>query len=150
MYKSLKFVSLPFVKLIALLGCLTMSSQSISQTVYPHLTVLNGDTLAVFSLNQYEAVRFSIGYIRHLQKLDTLHVAKVYNLDAQIHVKDNVIALERFKTAENEAIIMNLESVVKEYKTTRRRQRVKSTFTYIGLGLIAGAEAGVITYLLIR
>lgn len=114
------------------------------------MTVLNGDTLAVFSLNQYEAVRFSIGYIRHLQKLDTLHVAKVYNLDAQIHVKDNVIALERFKTAENEAIIMNLESVVKEYKTTRRRQRIKSTFTYIGLGLIAGAEAGVITYLLIR
>ena len=114
------------------------------------MTVSKGDTLAVFSLAQYKAVRFSIGYIRHLQKLDTLHVREVYNLDKQIHSRDSLIALERLKTAETDSIVMNLESVVKEYKTTRRREKVKSTFAYIGLGLLAGIEAGVISYLLIR
>jgi hypothetical protein len=45
---------------------------------------------------------------------------------------------------------VNLETVVKDYKKAQRRQKVKSTFTYIGLGIVAGAEAGIITYLLLR
>lgn len=121
-----------------------------SQTAYPHLTVSKGDTLAVFSLTQYKAVRFSIGYIRHLQKLDTLHVREVYNLDKQIHSRDSLIALERLKTLEKDSIVQGLDSVIIDYKKARRKEQTKKTFAYIGLGLLAGIEAGVISYLLIR
>ena len=137
-------------KLIVLLCCLLTSNISLSQTAYPHLTVSNGDTLAVFSFNQYEAIRFSISYIKHLQIQDKLSTLEVNTLDSINTSLEKVIALERLKMANKDSIAMNLESVVKEYKTTRRRQRIKSTFTYIGLGLIAGAEAGVITYLLLK
>ena len=98
-----------------------------SQTAYPHLTVSKGDTLAVFSLAQYKAVRFSIGYIRHLQKLDTLHVREVCNLDKQIHSRDSLIALERLKTLEKDSINVNLESVIKDYKKARRKEQTKKT-----------------------
>jgi hypothetical protein len=45
---------------------------------------------------------------------------------------------------------MNLETVINDYKKARRKEKVKNTFTYIGLGLLCGAEAGVITYLIIK
>ena len=114
------------------------------------MTVLEGDTISVFSHTQYKSIRFSISYIRLLQKRDTLHISEVNNLDEHIHQLDSVITLERLKSLEKDSINVNLEAVIKDYKKAQRRQKVKSTFTYIGLGILAGAEAGVITYLLLR
>lgn len=114
------------------------------------MTVLEKDTIAVFSHTQYKAIRFSISYIRLLQNRDTLHISEVNNLNEQTHQLDSVIALERLKTAEKDTIIVSLETVIQDYKKARRKERTKKTFTYIGLGILAGAEAGVITYLLIK
>jgi len=127
-----------------------MSSVSSSQTVYPYLTVSGTDTIAVFSFKQFKTIRFSISYIRNLQERDTLHLSELNNLDIQIHQRDSIIALERLKIAEKDSINVNLESVIVDYKKARRRERLKSTFAYIGLGILAGVEAGVITYLLIK
>jgi hypothetical protein len=52
--------------------------------------------------------------------------------------------------AEKDTVITNLEDIIGDYKKARRREKLKKTFTYLGLGILAGAEAGIITYLLIR
>jgi hypothetical protein len=52
--------------------------------------------------------------------------------------------------AHKDSIITNLEDIIGDYKKARKKEKLKKTFTYIGLGLLAGAEAGVITYLLLR
>lgn len=60
------------------------------------------------------------------------------------------MSLERLKMDEQEIVIDNLEEIIKEQKKAIRREKLKKTFTYLGLGILAGAEAGVITYLLIK
>ena len=61
-----------------------------------------------------------------------------------------VLTLERTKMAHKDSIITNLEDIIGDYKKARKKEKLKKTFTYIVLGLLAGAEAGVITYLLLR
>ena len=63
---------------------------------------------------------------------------------------EKVMSLERLKMDEKEIVIHNLEYIIKQQKKAVKREKLKKTFTYLGLGLLAGAEAGIITYLLIR
>ena len=51
---------------------------------------------------------------------------------------------------EKELVIDNLEDIIKDYKKARRKEKTKKTVAYILMGIIAGGEAGVITYLLFR
>jgi len=63
---------------------------------------------------------------------------------------DKVLSLERAKTAETDSIVMNLESVVKEYKTTRRREKFKQTLIYFLGGGVIAAETGLLFYTLLK
>lgn len=60
------------------------------------------------------------------------------------------MTLERKKGLQKDSIIVNLEDVIAKQKKQARKEKLKNTFTFIGLGILAGAEAGVITYLLIK
>ena len=114
------------------------------------MIVSEGDTLAVFSHVQYKTVGFSIDYIRHLQELDTISTSELNNLDVQIRQLDNIIAVERLKSLEKDSINVNLTEVIQDYKKAIRKEKTKKTLSYILMGIIAGGEAGVIAYLLIR
>lgn len=60
------------------------------------------------------------------------------------------MALERKKGLQKDSIIVNLEEIIKKQKKAQRKEKLKNTFTVIGLGALVGVEAGIITYLLIR
>ncbi len=109
-----------------------------------------GDTLIAISPYQFDIVLFAFSYVRSLENTVNIMSKELSNADSINTHMNEVIALERLKTLEKDSINANLEKVIKDYKRDRRRQKLKSTFTYIGLGLVAGAEAGVITYLLIK
>jgi len=99
---------------------------------------------------QFGIILFSFSYIQHLETSNNIASKQLSKQDSILTYLNEVLTLERSKSIEKDTIIVNLETVIKDYKKARRLEKVKSTFTYIGLGLLAGAEAGVITYLLLK
>jgi len=95
-------------------------------------------------------VLFSFSYLRSVENTLEITSNELTSADSINTYLEKVLSLERLKSLEKDSINVNLETVVKDYKKAQRRQKVKSTFTYIGLGIIAGVEAGIITYLLLR
>jgi hypothetical protein len=91
-----------------------------------------------------------MSYIRHLEKRDTIALSELKNLAIQIHHRDSIIALNTINIAHRDSIALNLGEVIKKQKKQAKKEKLKSTFTYLGLGILAGIEAGIITYLLIR
>lgn len=111
---------------------------------------LEQDTLVGISQYDFDLVLFSFSYIRSVENTLELTSNELTRADSINTYLEKVLSLERLKSLEKDSINVNLEAVIKDYKKARRKQKVKSTFTYIGLGIIAGAEAGIITYLLLR
>ena len=148
--KRQRFAQLPFTKLIVFALCLLVANPSFSQNNPPVLIPLGQDTLVGISPYQFDLVLFGFSYIRSLENTVNLTSKQLSTCEYVNTYLEKVTALERAKLAEKDSIALNLESVIKDYKKAQRREKVKSTFAYIGLGLLAGAEAGVITYLLLR
>lgn len=140
----------PFAKLIVLLVCLLSVKLTFSQERLPELIVVESDTLVTVTEKQFNTILFGFSYIRSLENTSEIDSKRITKQDSIIDYLNEVLSLERLKTLEKDSINANLETVIKEYKKARRREKVKSTFAYIGLGILCGAEAGVITYLLIR
>lgn len=108
------------------------------------------DTLVAISQEQFDVVLFSFSYLRMTESTLEITSKELLRSDSINTYLKKVIALEGLKAAEQEIVIDNLEVIIKEQKKAVRREKLKKTFTYLGLGLLAGAEAGIITYLLIR
>ncbi len=114
------------------------------------MIVSEGDTLVTLTSKQFSTILFSFSYIRHLEKRDTIALSELKNLAIQIHHRDSIIALNTINIAHRDSIALNLGEVIKKQKKQAKKEKLKSTFTYLGLGILAGIEAGIITYLLIR
>ena len=108
------------------------------------------DTLVGISQYDFDLVLFSFSYLRSVENTLELTSNELTRADSINTYLDKVLSLERAKAAEKDTIIVSLETVIQDYKKSRRKERTKKTLTYIGLGILAGAEAGVITYLLLR
>lgn len=148
--RKLRLEPLPFTKLILLGFFLLMVNVSFGQQKQPVLIPLEQDTLVGISQYDFDLVLFSFSYIRSVENTLELTSNELTRADSINTYLEKVLSLERLKSLEKDSINVNLEAVIKDYKKARRKQKVKSTFTYIGLGIIAGAEAGIITYLLLR
>lgn len=99
---------------------------------------------------QFDTVLFSFSYLKSLENTSNLTSKQLSRQSAIIDHLNGVLTLERAKVAQKDSIIVNLEDIIKQEKKAMRKEKLKNTFTFIGLGILAGAEAGVITYLLIR
>ena len=148
--RKLRLEPLPFTKLILLGFFLLTASVSFGQQKQPVLIPLEQDTLVGISQYDFDLVLFSFSYLRSVENTLEITSNELTSADSINTYLEKVLSLERLKSLEKDSINVNLETVVKDYKKAQRRQKVKSTFTYIGLGIIAGVEAGIITYLLLR
>ena len=108
------------------------------------------DTLVAISQEQFNIVLFSFSYLRMTESTLEITSKELLRSDSINTYLEKVMSLERLKMDEQEIVIDNLEEIIKEQKKAIRREKLKKTFTYLGLGILAGAEAGVITYLLIK
>jgi len=108
------------------------------------------DTLVAISKEQFDVVLFSFSYLRMTESTLEITSKELTRQDSINTYLEKVMRLERLKMAEKDTVITNLEDIIGDYKKARRREKLKKTFTYLGLGILAGAEAGIITYLLIR
>jgi hypothetical protein len=148
--QKLKLRLSQFTKLILLGLCLLLANVSFSQEKYPVLIPYEQDTLIAISPYQFDIVLFAFSYVRSLENTLYLTSNELSNADSVNTHLEEVIALERLKSLEKDSINVNLEQVIKEYKKARRKEKLKKTFTYIGMGLVIGIEAGAITYLLLK
>ena len=108
------------------------------------------DTLVAISKEQFDVVLFSFSYLRMTENTLEITSKELLHSDSINTYLEKAMSLERLKMDEKEIVIHNLEYIIKQQKKAVKREKLKKTFTYLGLGLIAGAEAGIITYLLIR
>jgi len=75
---------------------------------------------------------------------------EIINLQSQIAIRDSIVQAREMQIIEYVNIQdIYIERLERERKF-RKKEKIKSTFTYIGLGLLAGVEAGIIGYLLIK
>lgn len=142
--------SLQYRKLIVFSVCLFVAKLNFGQSRLPELIVSNGDTLVTITEKQFDTVLFSFSYLKSLENTSNLTSKQLSRQSAIIDHLNGVLTLERAKVAQKDSIIVNLEDIIKQEKKAMRKEKLKNTFTFIGLGILAGAEAGVITYLLIR
>ena len=145
-----KFAPLLLLKLTLLWLCLLVVSVTFGQQKSPVLIPYEQDTLVGISQQDFDLVLFSFSYLRSVENTLGLTSNELTRTDSINTYLNKVICLERLKSFEKDSININLEAVIKDYKKARRKEKVKKTFTYIGLGLLCGVEAGVITYLLFR
>ena len=145
-----RFAPLLLLRLTLLGLCLLVVSVTFGQQKSPVLIPYEQDTLVGISQQDFDLVLFSFSYLRSVENTLDLTSNELTRTDSINTYLNKVIRLERLKSFEKDSININLEAVIKDYKKARRKQRVKKTFTYIGLGLLCGVEAGVITYLLFR
>lgn len=148
--RKLRLEPLPFTKLILLGFFLLTASVSFGQQKQPVLIPLEQDTLVGISQYDFDLVLFSFSYLRSVENTLEITSNELTSADSINTYLEKVLSLERLKSLEKDSVNVNLTEVIQDYKKAQRRQKVKSTFTYIGLGIIAGAEAGIITYLLLR
>ncbi len=114
------------------------------------MIVSEGDTLVTLTSKQFSTILFSFSYIRHLEKRDTIALSELKNLAIQIHHRDSIIALNTLNIAHRDSIALNLGLIIEKQKKQAKKEKLKSIFSNIGLGLLVGAEAGIITYLLVK
>ena len=114
------------------------------------MIVSGQDTLVAISEHDFNLVLFSFSYTRSLKNTLDVTSKQLTRADSISRYLREVNTLERFKMAEQDTIITNLEDIIGDYKKARRKEKVKKTFTYIGLGLLAGVEAGLIVYLQLK
>tara|TARA_R110000737_G_scaffold213392_1_gene230477 strand:- start:54 stop:503 length:450 start_codon:yes stop_codon:yes gene_type:complete len=130
--------------------CLLLVNDSFSQQRLPVLIPYANDTLVAISKEQFDVVLFSFSYLRMTENTLEITSKELLRSDSINTYLEKVMSLERLKMDEKEIVIHNLEYIIKQQKKAVKREKLKKTFTYLGLGLLAGAEAGIITYLLIR
>lgn len=145
-----RFAPLQLPKLILLGLCLLVVNVSFSQERLPVLIPYEQDTLVAVSQQDFDLILFSFSYLRSVENTLDLTSKQLTRTDSINTYLEKVMALERAKSAEKDTIIHNLEDIIGDYKKARRKEKVKKTFTYIGMGLIIGIEAGAITYLLLK
>ena len=104
----------------------------------------------IITKKDFNTILFGFSYIRNLEAVSEIDSRKITKQDSIINYLEEVLTIEDMKSARKDSIITNLESVVEKNEKARRKEKIKNTFTAIGLGILAGAEAGVITYLLIK
>lgn len=109
---------------------------------------LEQDTLVGISQYDFDLVLFSFSYLKSVENTLDITSKQLTRADSINTYLNEVLALERLKTLEKDSIVQGLELVIIDYKKARRKERTKKTFAYIGLGLLAGIEAGVIVSLL--
>ena len=114
------------------------------------MIVLESDTLVTVTEKQFDNILFSFSYLKSLENTSEIDSKRISRLDSINMCLQEVLTLERKKTATKDSIIVNLEDVIKKSKKQQRKEKLKNTFAVIGLGILAGSEAGVITYLLLR
>ena len=148
--KSPKLEPLPLLKSTLLGLCLLLASVSFGQHKQPVLIPFANDTLVGISQYDFDLVLFSFSYLKSVENTLEVTSNELTRADSINTYLQEVLTLERTKMAHKDSIITNLEDIIGDYKKARKKEKLKKTFTYIGLGLLAGAEAGVITYLLLR
>jgi len=121
-----------------------------SQIKYPVSLVYENDTLVGISQHQFDIVLFSFSYVKSLENTLDVTSKQLTRADSISRYLREVNTLERLKMAEQDTVITNLEDIIGDYKKARRKEKVKKTLTYIGLGLLAGVEAGLIVYLQLK
>jgi len=114
------------------------------------LIVLGQDTSVSITKQDFSTILFAFSYIRSLENTSNLTSKQLTKQDSVIAYLQEVMTLERSKTLQKDSIIVNLESIVAKNEKARKREKVKNTLLQIGAGIVIGAEAGIITYLLIR
>ena len=145
--KKPRFAPLPFTKSTVLGLCLSVASVCSGQQKPPVLIPFAQDTLVGISQYDFDLVLFSFSYLRSVENTLDLTSKELTRTDSINTYLEKVMALERLKSAEKDTIIHNLEDIIGDYKKARRKEKLKNTFTYIGLSLLAGVEAGLIIYL---
>ncbi len=148
--KSPKLEPLPLLKSTLLGLCLLLASVSFGQHKQPVLIPFENDTLVAIDQYDFDLVLFSFSYLKSVENTLEVTSNELTRSDSINTYLEKVLTLERLKMDEQEIVIDNLEEIIKEQKKAIRREKLKKTFTYLGLGILAGAEAGVITYLLIK
>ncbi len=148
--KKPKYISSRFMKLTVFALFLLSSSQSFSQQKSLVLIPYETDTLVGITEEQFETILFSFSYIRGIESDNKILDSSVINLESRIANRDSIIQARELQIIEygnmQDLYIERLE----RGRKARKKEKVKSTLTYIGLGLLAGVEAGVIGYLLIK
>lgn len=148
--QSLKFDLRPSILLIALLVCLLAVKVCSSQNPLPTLIVSGQDTSASITTNQFDVVLFSFVYIKDIEQRNN-------NLSNQLTRSDSIriylveqLTLERAKFAQQDSMVINLETIITKTKRQARRSKFKNIMLELGLGVAVAVEAALIVTLLTR
>lgn len=145
-----RFESLLSVKLIALAVCLLMAGRVSSQERLPQLIVVEQDTLVTVTERQFDIILFSMSYIRSLENTNNITSEELLRQKQVNDYLQDVLTLERAKTAHKDSIIVNLEDVIKQHEKKAKRERLKQSLIYIFGGAVIAAETGLLFYQLLK
>lgn len=141
---------LQYAKLIVFALCLSMAAPVFGQQKPPVLIVSQNDTLVAITEKDFDTVLFGFSYIKSLEHSNNIASKQLNRVDSINVYLEKVLTLERKKQAQQDSIIINLESVIEKHEKAKKREKLKNVFIQIGAGLVIAAETGVITYLILR
>ena len=108
------------------------------------------DTLVAITEQDFNTILFGFSYIRSLEVTNNIASNELSRVDSINTYLEKVLTLERKKQAQQDSIIVNLETVIEKHEKAKKRKKLKNVFIQIGAGLVIAAETGVITYLLLK
>lgn len=108
------------------------------------------DTLVAITERDFNTILFGFSYIRSLEATNNIASNELSRADSINTYLEKVLTLERKKQAQQDSIIVNLETVIEKHEKAKKREKLKNVFIQIGAGLVIAAETGVITYLLLK
>lgn len=114
------------------------------------MIAVGSDTLVTITEKQFDVVLFAFSYVKSLENTSNLTSKQLSRLDSINTLLEKELSLERSKLREMDSIALNLGSIIKKSEKARKKEKLKATFSQIGLGLGVAIEAGIIMYLLLR
>jgi hypothetical protein len=104
----------------------------------------------LISQSDFSTILFSFSYIKELERTSKITSEQLSRSDSINDYLDKVLTLEARKSSRKDSIIENLESVAIKQKKQKKKEKLKNKLTVIGLSVLAGIEAGVISYLSLK
>jgi hypothetical protein len=112
--------------------------------------VSGSDTSVAITKQDFNTILFGFSYIRSLEVTNNIASNELSRADSINTYLEKVLTLERKKQAQQDSIIVNLETVIEKHEKAKKREKLKNVFIQIGAGLVIAAETGIITYLLLK
>lgn len=108
------------------------------------------DTLVGITEYDFDLVLFSFSYLKSLENANNITSEELLRQKQINDYLQDVLTLERAKTAHKDSIIVNLEDVIKQHEKKAKRERMKQSLIYIFGGAVIAAETGLLFYQLLK